>query len=174
VHNYVVAATGELTPARTPHYGQKVPRPRALDVRHNLQSGMRRLIGSLVGRVPEPTLRRVADTPVAVAGYRWGMEQTLRGAKLEGIDAVIRMELTDGDQIASWDVIVRDGTATTTGPNGSEPDAVVRVDVVDWLALVAGKTSGGELLFGGRLLIDGDESKVVSLLGHLDREHQPF
>jgi alkanesulfonate monooxygenase SsuD/methylene tetrahydromethanopterin reductase-like flavin-dependent oxidoreductase (luciferase family) len=174
VHSYVVATTGELTPARTPHYGQKVPSPRALDVRHNLQSGMRRLIGSLVGRVPERTLRRVADTPAAVAGFRWGMEQTLRGAKLDGVDAVIRMELTDGDHVASWDVIVRDGTATTTGPNGSEPHAVVRIDVVDWLALVAGRTSGGELLFGGRLLIDGDESKVVSLLGHLDREHQPF
>jgi predicted lipid carrier protein YhbT len=51
---------------------------------------------------------------------------------------------------------------------------VVRVDVVDWLALVSGKTSGGELLFSGRLSIDGDESRVVALLGHLDREHQPF
>jgi hypothetical protein len=71
------------------------------------------------------------------------MEQTLRGAKLEGVDAVIRMEVTDGGHVASWDVI-------------------------------SGKTSGGELLFGGRLSIEGDESKVVSLVGHLDREHQPF
>jgi alkanesulfonate monooxygenase SsuD/methylene tetrahydromethanopterin reductase-like flavin-dependent oxidoreductase (luciferase family) len=174
VDNYVVATTGELTPARTPRYGQAVPRPGPLDVRHNLQGGMRRLIGSLVGRVPESTLRRVADTPAAVAGYRWGMEQALRGARLEGIDAVIRMELGNRDDVASWDVIVRDGTATTAAANGAKPHAVVRVDVVDWLALVSGKTSGGELLFGGRLSIDGDESKVVSLLGHLDREHQPF
>ena len=79
VDNYVIATTGELTPARTPHYGQKVPRPRPLDLRHNLQSGMRRLVGSLVGRVPERVVRRIADTPAAVAGYRWGMEQTLRG-----------------------------------------------------------------------------------------------
>jgi predicted lipid carrier protein YhbT len=102
------------------------------------------------------------------------MEQTLRGAKLDGVDAVIRMEVTDGGHVASWDVIVHDGTATTAGANGSEPHAVVRVDVVDWLALISGKTSGGELLFGGRLSIEGDESKVVSLVGHLDREHQPF
>jgi hypothetical protein len=39
---------------------------------------------------------------------------------------------------------------------------VLRLDVVDWLELVSGKTSGGELLF------------VVSVLSHLDREHQPF
>jgi alkanesulfonate monooxygenase SsuD/methylene tetrahydromethanopterin reductase-like flavin-dependent oxidoreductase (luciferase family)/predicted lipid carrier protein YhbT len=174
VDNYVIATTGELTPARTPRYGQAVPRPSPLDVRHNLQGGMRRLIGSLVGRVPESTLRRVADTPAAVAGYRWGMEQALRGAKLEGIDAVIRMELSNRDDVASWDVIVRDGTATTAAADGAEPHAVVRVDVVDWLALVSGKTSGGELLFSGRLSIDGDESRVVALLGHLDREHQPF
>jgi predicted lipid carrier protein YhbT len=174
VDNYVIATTGELTPARTPRYGQAVPRPGPLDVRHNLQGGMRRLIGSLVGRVPESTLRRVADTPAAVAGYRWGMAQALRGAKIEGIDAVIRIELGNRDDVASWDVIVRDGTATTAPANGAEPHAVVRVDVIDWLALVSGKTSGGELLFADRLSIDGDESKVVSLLGHLDREHQPF
>jgi putative sterol carrier protein len=111
---------------------------------------------------------------VAVAGYRWGMEQTLRGAKLEGLDAVIRMEVTDGRQVASWDVIIRDGTATTAGANGSEPHAVLRLDVVDWLELVSGKTSGGELLCGGRMSIEGDETKVVSVLSHLDREHQPF
>ena len=87
---------------------------------------------------------------------------------------MIRMEVTDGDQVASWEVIVHDGTATTAGANDSEPHAVVRVDVVDWLALISGKTSGGELLFGGRLSIEGDESKVVSLLSHLDPEHQPF
>jgi hypothetical protein len=174
VNNYVIASTGELTPARTPHYGQKVPGPGALDVRHHLQSGMRRLIGSLVGRVPEPAVRRAAHTPAAVAGYRWGMEQTLRGAKLEGVDAVIRMEVTDGGQVASWDVIIRDGTATTAGADGSEPHAVLRLDVVDWLELVSGKTSGGELLFGGRMSIEGDEAKVVSVLSHLDREHQPF
>lgn len=173
VNNYVIASTGELTPARTPHYGQKVPGPGVLDVRRHLQSGMRRLIGSL-GRVPEPAVRRAAHTRVAVAGYRWGMEQTLRGAKLEGLDAVIRMEVTDGRHVASWDVIIRDGTATTAGANGSEPHAVLRLDVVDWLELVSGKTSGGELLFGGRMSIEGDETKVVSVLSHLDREHQPF
>jgi hypothetical protein len=89
-----------------------------------------------------------------------------------GLD--IRPEVTDGDQVASWEVIVRDGTATTAGANGSEPHAVVRIEVVDWLALNSGKTSGGELLFRGRLSIEGDESKVVSLLSELDREHQPF
>jgi predicted lipid carrier protein YhbT len=135
---------------------------------------MRRLIGSLVGRVPEPVVRRVGDTSAALVAYRWGMEQTLRGAKLEGVDAVIRMEVTDDDRVAAWELIVRDGIATTSAANGSEPHAVVRVDVVDWLALVSGKTSGGELLFDGRLSIEGDESKVVSLLGQLDGEHQPF
>ena len=174
VNSYVIASTGELTPARTPHYGQKVPGPGPLDVRRHLQSGMRRLIGSLVGRVPEPAVRRAAHTPAAVAGYRWGMEQTLRGAKLEGVDAVIRMEVTDGGHVASWDVIIRDGTATTAGANGSEPHAVLRLDVVDWLELISGKTSGGELLFGGRMSIEGDETRVVSVLSHLDREHQPF
>jgi predicted lipid carrier protein YhbT len=84
------------------------------------------------------------------------------------------MELSNRDDVASWDVIVRDGTATTAAADGAEPHAVVRVDVVDLLALVSGKTSGGELLFSGRLSIDGDESRVVALLGHLDREHQPF
>jgi predicted lipid carrier protein YhbT len=84
------------------------------------------------------------------------------------------MEVTDGSQVASWDVIVRDGTAITAGANGSEPHAVLRLDVLDWLALVSGKTSGGELLFGGRMSIEGDEAKVVSVLSHLDREHQPF
>jgi alkanesulfonate monooxygenase SsuD/methylene tetrahydromethanopterin reductase-like flavin-dependent oxidoreductase (luciferase family)/predicted lipid carrier protein YhbT len=174
VKNYVIATTGELTPARTPHYGQKVPRAQPFDVRRNIQRGMRRLIGSLVGRVPEPVVRRVGDTSAALVAYRWGMEQTLRGAKLEGVDAVIRMEVTDDDRVAAWELIVRDGIATTSAANGSEPHAVVRVDVVDWLALVSGKTSGGELLFDGRLSIEGDESKVVSLLGQLDGEHQPF
>ena len=54
--------------------------------------------------------------------------------------AEVEVIVTDGDQVASWEVIVRDGTATTAGANGSEPHAVVRVDVVDWLALISGKT----------------------------------
>jgi alkanesulfonate monooxygenase SsuD/methylene tetrahydromethanopterin reductase-like flavin-dependent oxidoreductase (luciferase family)/predicted lipid carrier protein YhbT len=173
VDRYVIATSGELTPARPPHR-PRTARPERLDVPHTVQSGMRKLIGALVGRVPERTLRRVAETPAAIAGFRWGMEQALRGARLDGVDAVIRMEVTDGDDIGAWDVVVRDGRAVTAAPDGLEPNATVRVDVVDWLALVGGTATGGELLFGGRLVIEGDESKVVAVLNHLDVEHQPF
>jgi alkanesulfonate monooxygenase SsuD/methylene tetrahydromethanopterin reductase-like flavin-dependent oxidoreductase (luciferase family) len=174
VESYVITTTGELTPARTPHYGQAVPRMGGFDFQRSVQSGMRKLIGSLVSRVPEGVVRKVADSQVAVAGYRWGMEQQLRGANLGKINTVIRIELTDGEAVHAWDVIVRDGKATTASPDGLEPEAVMRVDVVDWLSLVSGKVSGGELLFGGRLVLEGDEARVVSVLGQLDAEHQIF
>jgi alkanesulfonate monooxygenase SsuD/methylene tetrahydromethanopterin reductase-like flavin-dependent oxidoreductase (luciferase family)/predicted lipid carrier protein YhbT len=174
VENYVIATTGELTPARTPVRAQRTGRPMRIDVQRNVQSGMRKLVGALVDHVPEGMVRKVADRPTAVAGYRWGMEQALRGARLEGVDAVIRMEITDGDLVRAWDVVVRDGKATTAPPNGVEPQAVVRVDIVDWLSLISGRASGGELLFAGRLVIEGDDAKVVTVLNHLDGEHQPY
>jgi predicted lipid carrier protein YhbT len=102
------------------------------------------------------------------------MEQALRGARLDGVDAVIRMEVTNGDQVQAWDVVVRKGKATTAVPQGVEPQAVVRVDNVDWLAFISGRASGGELLFAGRLIIEGDDAKVVTVLNHLDGEHQPY
>ena len=169
VNNYVIASTGELTPPGR-LYGQKVPGPGALDVRHHLQSGMRRLIGSSSAGYPSPR------SGVPHAGGRRqppvGMEQTLRGAKLEGRRRD-QVEVTD-------EGMSRPGTssfATARPPPPAprlRPHAVLRLDVVDWLELVSGKTSGGELLFGGRMSIEGDETKVVSVLSHLDREHQPF
>jgi predicted lipid carrier protein YhbT len=174
VENYVIATTGELTPARTPIRGQRTGRPMKIDVQRNVQSGMRKLVGALVDHVPEGVVRKVADRPTAIAGYRWGMEQALRGARLEGVEAVIRMEVTDGDMVRAWDVVVHEGKASTAPPNGVEPHAVVRVDIVDWLSLISGRASGGELLFAGRLVIEGDDAKVVTVLNHLDGEHQPY
>jgi predicted lipid carrier protein YhbT len=173
VENYVIATTGELTPARTPVRSQRTGRPR-IDVQRNVQSGMRKVVGALVDHAPEGMVRKFADRPAAVAGYRWGMEQALRGAKLEGVNAVIRMEVTDGDLVRAWDVVVSDGKAMTAVPNGAEPHATVRVDIVDWLSLISGRASGGELLFAGRLVIEGDDAKVVTVLNHLDGEHQPY
>jgi predicted lipid carrier protein YhbT len=174
IENYVISTTGELTPARAPRRGQHAGRTRRFDVQRNVQSGVRRAIGSFVNHAPEGLVRRMADSPVAIAGYRWGMEQRLRDAKLGKANAVIRIEITDGDDAHAWDVIVRDGAATTASPNGVEPEAVVRVDVVDWLTLLAGTAGGGELLFDGRLVIEGDEAKAITVLVQLDADHQLF
>jgi alkanesulfonate monooxygenase SsuD/methylene tetrahydromethanopterin reductase-like flavin-dependent oxidoreductase (luciferase family) len=177
VSGYVIATTGELTPARPARavgHGRSATLATRFDLQRDVERGMRRLVGALVRRAPEPVVRRVGGSRPAVTGYRWGIAQSLRGARLDDVDAVVRIEVTSGDGVRAWDVIVREGTVRTAGANGRSADAVLRLDLFDWLRLVGGESSGGELLFGGRLTVEGDESKVVSILGRLDRDLQPF
>ncbi|MGH9246852.1 MAG: LLM class flavin-dependent oxidoreductase [Acidimicrobiales bacterium] len=188
VDNYVIATTGELTPARTPRIGHARLGLTQRTPRRAVERGVQAVLATIVNRVPDAVIRRVGGTPVAALVYRQGMEQVFRAANLGRLNAVLRFELTDGNGTQAWNLVVRDGKAktTTNGPGPKrpagvagrsgqlEPDAILRFDVVEWLAIIAGVRSPGESLFEGKFDFEGDETKALAIVGAIDPAHSPF
>jgi putative sterol carrier protein len=75
-----------------------------------------------------------------------------------GVDAVIHWKITgraDGG-LDHYEVVLRDGTCTTSKDPTHEPRVTLTLDGVDFMRLVTGNAAGPMLFMSGKLKIEGD------------------
>jgi putative sterol carrier protein len=86
------------------------------------------------------------------------MAEHFKPANAQGIDAVVHWKIggrADGGH-DHYEVVVREGTCTTTDAPAHEPRVTLALDGVDFMRLVTGNTAGPALFMSGRLKIEGD------------------
>ncbi|MGH9139297.1 MAG: LLM class flavin-dependent oxidoreductase [Acidimicrobiales bacterium] len=170
--NYVVTPTGELNPARTPHFGRGRTMTGGGVRRRVAERVVQNAIGTALRTAPDGLARKVGRSAPAATVYRLGLQQLCRMSDLKSVpDSRIRFALTDGDAVRSWVLKVKEGKATTAPDNGRrEVDATLRMDIGDWLGMLGGELDAGELAFEGRLHLEGDEARVMALMSALGLE----
>ena len=139
---------------------------RSLAPRKVVERSVQRGLALVLAAVPASVVRLVAGSRPAIGVYQRGMEQLLRGGELGHVKASVRVELADGDAVHAWTVTVAEG-AVSSSRNGDRADATLRLGLDDWLGIIAGIENPGELLFDGRLAIDGDDAKALALFSAL-------
>jgi len=86
------------------------------------------------------------------------MAEHFKPTNAQGIDAVVHWKIggrPDGGN-DHYEVVVRDGTCTTTSEPTHEPRVTLALDGVDFMRLVTGNAAGPALFMSGRLRIEGD------------------
>jgi putative sterol carrier protein len=86
------------------------------------------------------------------------MGEHFKPANARGIDAVVHWKIggrADGEY-DHYEVVVREGTCTTTADPAHEPRVTLALDGVDFMRLVTGNAAGPALFMSGRLKIEGD------------------
>ena len=72
-------------------------------------------------------------------------------------DAVIHWKITQpGAEPDHWEVVIENGTCTTTDQPSRDPRLTMTIDGVDFLRLVTGNAQGPTLFMSGKLKIEGD------------------
>ncbi len=81
-------------------------------------------------------------------------------SSLKDIDAVYQFNVS-GDNGGQWTVDLRNGAVSAGNHDGA--DCTIGITDEDFVALVAGETSGPQLFMGGRIAIEGDMSLAMRL-----------
>jgi putative sterol carrier protein len=118
-------------------------------------------VTGLVSSATDEQLREALDGPQreAILGEVFRrMEEHFRPASAQGVDAVVHWKIggAPGGGHDHYEVVVREGTCTTTAEPAHEPRVTLALDGVDFMRLVTGNASGPALFMTGRLKIQGD------------------
>jgi len=111
-----------------------------------------------ISKTPDDQLRQAMESEMRdqiIGEIFKRMEQHYRGGNQS---AVIHWRITgrpDGGE-DHWEVVVAEGTCSTSPEPASEPRATLKLDGVNFLKLVSGNASGPMMFMRGRLKIDGD------------------
>ena len=92
------------------------------------------------------------------------MPETFRGERAGRANVVVQFQIS-GDEGGNWYVTIKDKTCTFTEGLAESPDAAVRVDADDYVALSTGKLSSIKAFATGKVKASGD----ISLLQRMDR-----
>jgi putative sterol carrier protein len=92
------------------------------------------------------------------------MPETFRGERAGRADVVVQFQIS-GEGGGNWYVTIRDKTCTVSEGVAESPDATVRVDASDYVALSTGKLSSMRAFTTGKVKASGD----ISLLQRMDR-----
>jgi putative sterol carrier protein len=111
-----------------------------------------------IGKTPDDQLREAMESPMRdqiIGEIFKRMEQHYRGG---GQSAVIHWKITgrpDGGE-DHWEVVVDNGTCSTSNEPASEPRVTLKMDGVNFLKLVSGNAGGPMMFMTGKLKIEGD------------------
>jgi putative sterol carrier protein len=86
------------------------------------------------------------------------MAEHFKPTSAQGVDAVVHWKIggrPDGGY-DHYEVVVHDGTCTTTPEPTHEPRVTLALDGVDFMRLVTGNAAGPALFMSGKLKIEGD------------------
>ena len=92
------------------------------------------------------------------------MPETFRGERAGRANVVVQFQIS-GEGSGNWYVTIKDKTCTVTEGVAQSPDATVRVDAGDYVALSTGKLSSMKAFATGKVKASGD----ISLLQRVDR-----
>jgi putative sterol carrier protein len=92
------------------------------------------------------------------------MPETFRGERAGRANVVVQFQIS-GEEGGDWYVSIKDKTCTVTEGLAESPDATVRVDADDYVALSTGKLGSMKAFTTGKVKASGD----ISLLQRMDR-----
>jgi putative sterol carrier protein len=86
------------------------------------------------------------------------MAEHFKPSSAQGIGAVVHWKIGGRPDGAydHYEVVVHDGTCTTTQQPTHEPRVTLALDAVDFMRLVTGNAAGPALFMSGKLKIEGD------------------
>jgi putative sterol carrier protein len=112
-----------------------------------------------IGKTSDDELRDAIESPMRdqiIGEIFKRMEEHYRGGA--GQAAVIHWRITgrpDGGE-DHWEVVVADGSCSTSPEPTSDPRVTLTLSGVDFLKLVTGNASGPMMFMSGKLKIEGD------------------
>jgi putative sterol carrier protein len=112
-----------------------------------------------IGTTSDDDLRQAMESPMRdqiISEIFKRMEEHYKGGS--GTSAVIHWRITgrpDGGE-DHWEVVVADGTCSTSSDPASDPRVTLKLDGVNFLKLVSGNAGGPMMFMSGKLKIDGD------------------
>jgi putative sterol carrier protein len=111
-----------------------------------------------IGSTPDDQLRQAMESPMRdqiIGEIFKRMEQHYRGGAQS---AVIHWRITGrpGGREDHWEVVIDNGSCSTTSEPASEPRVTLKLDGVNFLKLVSGNAGGPMMFMTGKLKIEGD------------------
>jgi putative sterol carrier protein len=92
------------------------------------------------------------------------MPELFRGERAGRANVVVQFQIS-GEEGGNWYVTIRDKTCTVAEGLAESPDATVRVDASDYVALSTGKLGSMKAFATGKVKASGD----LSLLQRMER-----
>jgi alkyl sulfatase BDS1-like metallo-beta-lactamase superfamily hydrolase len=85
------------------------------------------------------------------------MPRRLDRRRARGVDAAVEWRITDAEGgVDIWTLTIADGHASVRRGGAERPRTRIELSTGDFLALATGHANGPELLFDGRLQLEGD------------------
>jgi putative sterol carrier protein len=97
-----------------------------------------------------------------------GMQERFRPDRAGGEDAVIQFVVLDEGEEHPYVVTIRDGTCGIRRVQTEDPRVTLRSDLLTFVKLTAGKSSGASLFMRGKLKISGDLMFAPRIMGFFD------
>jgi putative sterol carrier protein len=89
--------------------------------------------------------------------------------KAAGKNAVIQYDIATPDGAQTFQVVVADGTCTTSAGAGQDPSVTLALSAPDFLRLISGKLNGMTAFMSGKLKLKGDMMLAQSMQGWFDQ-----
>jgi putative sterol carrier protein len=118
-------------------------------------------VAGAISSVTDEQLREALNGPQreAIIGEVFRrMEAHFKPNSAAGVDAVIHWKITGRSDAGPdhYEVVLRDGSCTSSKAPQHEPRVTLTVDGVDFMRLVTGNAAGPMLFMSGKLKIEGD------------------
>jgi putative sterol carrier protein len=118
-------------------------------------------VAGTISSVTDEQLREALSGPQrdAIIGEVFRrMEAHFKPSSAAGVDAVIHWKIIGRSDagVDHYEVVLRDGSCTSSKPPQHEPRVTLTLDGVDFMRLVTGNAAGPMLFMSGKLKIEGD------------------
>ena len=97
------------------------------------------------------------------------MPERFLAEKAVGRSAVVQYDINLPEGTENWQVVIADGSCTTSKGAGKEANVTLISSGPDFLRLISGKTNGVQAFMSGKLKLKGDMMLAQTMQGWFDQ-----
>lgn len=99
-----------------------------------------------------------------------GIEESFLPSEAFGVRAVIRFDIVTGDEEKNWTLVIDEAECTAAPGKAESPRLIVKIEIADFVRMVAGQVDPAQLFANGKLEVGGDMMFAMQALGFFKRD----
>lgn len=99
-----------------------------------------------------------------------GMEEAFHPSEAAGVRAIIRFDIATADDEKSWTLVIDEGDCRASPGRAESPRLIVRIEIADFVRMIAGQVDPAQLFANGKLDVGGDMMFAMQALSFFRRD----